>query len=364
MHSLKKSHTEGFEPMRFFQRKMPDGTLGNFYVEFDTGARRSLKTKDKVKAKRMFRQIWNGWLKGKVAQMTGVCRKNIGDYRDEFLKWAEVVQPYSSFRANRLALKKLIKQTGERLPLDQISVKHIDFMVKVELEANLSKRSINNYIRHARASLNKAVEWEYIKVNPLSNAKEIKVDRKEPKFLEKLEISKFITSIKDVDLRRIVVAYIVTGRRRSELMWLKWENVNFERKKYSIIAKGDKKQTYSINTMFLAVLLSVGPKKEGRVFDRWKHPDTLSHYVKEALKAAGYPNLTLHSLRHTFASIKAAEGCSLKEIQELLGHSEQRVTEIYTHLTEDHLAEISEVNVGPVDLVGTRNNGQKSDSGL
>lgn len=364
MHSLIKNHIERFGTMRLYQRKMPDGTLGNFYVEFDNNARRSLKTKDKVKARRMFRQIRNEYLKGKVAQLTGACRKNIGDYRDEFLKWSEGLQPYSTFRANRLALKKLIKQTGEKLPLDQITIKHIDYMVKAEFEKGLSKRSINNYVRHARASLNKAVEWEYVKVNPLRNAKEIKTDPKEPVFLEKPEIPKFIASINDIDLRRIVVAYIATGRRRSELLHLIWEDVDFKRKKYTVIVKGGKRQTYHINMIFMSVLLSIGPKEKGRVFDRWNHPDTLSHYVKEALIAAGHPSLTLHSLRHTFASLKAMEGRTLKEIQELLGHSEQRVTEIYAHLTEDHLADISEVNIGPVDLFGTRNNGQKSDSGL
>ncbi len=55
-------------------------------------------------------------------------------------------------------------------------------------------------------------------------------------------------------------------------------------------------------------------------------------------------------LRHTFASLKAREGRTLKEIQELLGHEDIKATMIYTHLTEDYLAEIPEVNLGPVDL--------------
>ena len=41
----------------------------------------------------------------------------------------------------------------------------------------------------------------------------------------------------------------------------------------------------------------------------------------------------------------------MKEIQELLGQSDIKATQIYSHLTEDHLAGISEVNIGPVDLV-------------
>ncbi|UCD89922.1 MAG: tyrosine-type recombinase/integrase, partial [Desulfobacterales bacterium] len=106
---------------------------------------------------------------------------------------------------------------------------------------------------------------------------------------------------------------------------------------------------YPINTVFRSILLSIG-KKDGRVFNRWKHPDTVSHLIKEALVDAGFQNLSLHGLRHTYATLKVLEGRTLKEVQNLLGHSEQRTTEIYAHIEDDHLAEIAEVNLGPIDL--------------
>jgi integrase len=335
--------------MRLFRRKLRSGKLGNYYVEFDGGERRSLKTKDKIKARRMFRRLETEYLNKKIMMLTGFQTKPLGEYRTEFLEWSENNQPNSTFRANRLALKKLIHQAGEKTSLDRITLKHLDLMITADRKKGLKSRSINNYIRHARSSLNKAVEWNYVRRNPLAGAKELTTSRTKPKFLTRSQIPRYIASIKDIDLRRLVVAYLATGRRRSELLRLEWKDVDLKKNRYTVTVKGNKKQEYPINTVFRSVLLSIG-KKEGRVFGRWKHPDTISHLIKAALVDAGYPNLSLHSLRHTYASLKVLEGRTLKEVQELLGHSEQRTTEIYAHIEDDHLAEIAEVNLGPIDL--------------
>ncbi len=335
--------------MRLFRRKLKGGKIGNYYVEFDSGERRSLTTKDKVKARRMFRKLEREYLDKKITMLTGVQSKPLGEYRDEFLEWSENNQPYSTFRANRLALKKLIRQAGEKISLHRLTLKHLDMMITAARKKGVKTRSINNYIRHARSSLNKAVEWRYVRRNPLTGAKELPISRTRPKFLTRNQVPRYIASIKDVDLRRLVVAYLATGRRRSELLRLEWKDVDLKKNRYTVTVKGNKKQEYPINTVFRAALLSIG-KKEGRVFNRWKHPDTISHMVKDALVAAGFPNLSLHSLRHTYASLKVLEGRTLKEVQELLGHSEQRTTEIYAHIEDDHLAEIAEVNLGPIDL--------------
>lgn len=202
-----------------------------------------------------------------------------------------------------------------------------------------------------RSALKKAVEWGFIQFNPLSTAKEIRLPPKPPEFLTQREANQFIASIKDVDLRRIVVAYLATGRRRSELLNLKWEDVDLEHGRYRITGKGNRTQWHPINGMFRAVLGSTGKKCE-RVFERWKHPDTLSHYIKRVLVSSGFGHLHLHHLRHTFASMKAMEGRSILEIKELLGHKDIKATMIYSHLSEQHLREIAEVNLGPVDLGG------------
>jgi integrase len=324
---------------------------GIFYVEID-GKRPSLKTRIESEVKREYAKVRKNYLAGKLAHLTGQCQTTFKEYKKEFLEWAEANQPRSTFRANRLALNKLSDHISESTTLDRISIKHLDLMVTACRKGKkvLSIASINNYIRHARASFKKAVEWKYIDRNPFAGAEELPGGSKDPAFLSGKQVSTFITSIKDLDLRRIVVAYLATGRRRSELLRLTKSDINLESGRYRVTLKGGKQKWFPINSMFRAILISCMKQEGEKIFPKYTHPDTISRYVKKALINAGFGHLRLHDLRHTFASLKAREGRTLKEIQELLGHEDIKATMIYTHLTEDYLAEIAEVNFGPVDL--------------
>jgi integrase len=333
-----------FMGIRLFQHR------GIWYVEID-GKRRSLKTKDEREAKRFHAQIKREYLAGKLAHLTGQCQKSMRGFYDEFIDWSEKSQPRSTFRANRLALGKLMHFTGETTRLDRITRKHLDQLTGDCMAKRLSIASINNYIRHARTGLNKAVEWQYIQSNPLAGAKELPLDKAPPKFIPKNTAVQFLRKIQDIDRRRLITAYLSTGRRRTELLALRWEHIDFERNAY-FIAKGKNhlSKWYPLSAMFKQVLVSIGIQEEGQIFTRWQHPDTLSKIVKKELIAAGMSDLHLHHLRHTFATIKAMEGTPLRILQELLGHTEYRTTERYAHAQEDYLMEHVDINFGPIDL--------------
>jgi len=215
--------------MRLFKRKRD----GIWYVELE-GKRRSLRTTEANLARKAYRHIKEAYLAGKIRKITGECDVTLAEYTEEFSVWAETVQPRSTYRANRLALEKLKHTAGETIRLDRINRKHLDQIVADSRRAGLSVASINNYIRHARASLNKAVEWGYLGHNPLAGAKELSREHKSPNFLTRDEALRFLGSIEDLDLRRLILAYIATGRRRSELVRLRWEDVDLQNGRYLV----------------------------------------------------------------------------------------------------------------------------------
>jgi len=59
--------------------------------------------------------------------------------------------------------------------------------------------------------------------------------------------------------------------------------------------------------------------------------------LRTVLKKTGLANVTLHTLRHTFASQLVIGGVSLREVQELMGHQSFETTLQYAHLSEDHV---------------------------
>jgi integrase len=227
------------------QLKMPrlyqDKKWGTWYVEFERGVARSLRTKNQAEARKRFNIIKRRWSEGKLAHLTGHCSKTLGEFYKEFKEWSSLNQPRSTSRANILALEKLRSVAGDHIKLNELSLLHLDRMITEcrrstkEKPGGLSIASINNYIRHARAALNKAVDWNFITVNPLRKAKELPAPRKAPGFIPTLpEITRFLQSISDLDARRLAAAYLTTGRRRSEILGLHWDEVDLQGKRYFI----------------------------------------------------------------------------------------------------------------------------------
>lgn len=80
-------------------------------------------------------------------------------------------------------------------------------------------------------------------------------------------------------------------------------------------------------------MLAIGEKESGPVFEKWKKVTSITAVIKKELKAGGYPDLSLHKLRHTFATLLKEHGVDLDTIGDLLGHSNRSATEIYAHIT-------------------------------
>lgn len=326
----------------------------HWYYELNR-RRISLRTTDKSVAMRLFNEIKRLYLAGRLSELTSECRATLGEFEKEYLKWAEQALGHSTFRANNLALAKVVAHAGRSTRLDRLGPKTMDAIIAQCRGAKLSTASINVYIRHTRAVFNKAVDWGYVQANPFRRCKELPKDRRPPSYLAQADMARVMASIKDIDLRRLVAAYLATGRRRSELLALTWADVDLDAGKYYVRrSKTHLSAWFPINDTLRSILLAIGPG-EGRIFARWEHPDTVSHRVKDALKKAGFGHLKLHDLRHSFAAAFVEAGGSLKALQDLLGHTEYRTTEIYAHVGDDHLRqEVNRVKIGPVDLIGVK----------
>jgi integrase len=178
-------------------------------------------------------------------------------------------------------------------------------------------------------------EWEV-----LSTVPKIKLEREGQgrlRWLTEEEIVRLLCASlrsRNPELHAAVVIAINTGLRRAELLGLTWDRVDRSRGVIRLeITKSGRRREVPLNDDSDRALVSLGPKAAGRVFQT----RSIRTAFENAVETAKLDDVTFHTLRHTFASWAMMRGVSLREFQELLGHSSLAMTMRYAHLAPEHL---------------------------
>jgi integrase len=144
---------------------------------------------------------------------------------------------------------------------------------------------------------------------------------------------------------------IFTGARRSEILTARWENFDEERGCLRLSESKTGAKVIHLNPPALAILASLPRDGDSPWIVRARDPGRpvadLEKPWQRLRACAGLPNVRLHDLRHSFASIAVADGLSLPMIGALLGHSQPSTTARYAHLAAEPLRRAAE-------LVGSR----------
>ena len=133
----------------------------------------------------------------------------------------------------------------------------------------------------------------------------------------------------------------MTGCRKSEILTLRWEDVDFERACFTLRDSKTGRKIVPLGAPVLD-LLSKLPPYENNPFvlpgeKAGHHFVGLPKVWQRIREKAKLKDVRLHDLRHSFASVGAASGDSLYMIGKLLGHSQTATTQRYAHLSDDPL---------------------------
>ncbi|WP_442756846.1 tyrosine-type recombinase/integrase [Methylocystis sp. JAN1] len=130
---------------------------------------------------------------------------------------------------------------------------------------------------------------------------------------------------------------LFSGARLREILHLRWENVDLERGMLFLPDSKTGRKTIVLGAPAIAILAS--RPREGTYVIAGKNVDQPRTDLKKpwaaAIKLANLPNLRIHDLRHSFASVGAGAGLGLPIVGKLLGHSQAATTERYAHLDAD-----------------------------
>lgn len=159
--------------------------------------------------------------------------------------------------------------------------------------------------------------------------------------LEKMEkLSQSIDRIRVQKYKILFWLYLLTGLRRSELLFAKWSWLDTARLEFTVPAKSAKNGKRHVVPLSLeaAALFASLPRGPGDAYifpggnpGKPLNKSTVWHAWDRVRRRAQLTDICIHGLRHTFASHLAQSGCSLALLGKLLNQSSARTTEIYAH---------------------------------
>lgn len=250
----------------------------------------------------------------------------------------------------------------DSIRLSQFSSENGEEFVNTLIEQGLKEKSVNNVLILLKQVFKYAHDQGFIRKNPLRSVALLTEQQKDISFLSQEEVQKVLNANLAEAEYPVLVFALNSGLRIGEVAGICWDCVNFQTKqilvKRSLGRKeGLKNHTKNhriryipMNDTIFEVMESAykNNKSELYVFTRQSgkplDPDHYSsRHFKTALKRAGLGPTRFHDIRHTFASHFMMNGGNIYDLKKLLGHQKIETTEIYAHLSPEHLRSASQI---------------------
>ena len=288
---------------------------------------------------------------------------------DRFLQWLEAERRYSplTVRNYRRDIGDFLSWRGVTcdsfVPRDIMREDVEEWIIYLSDERKLKATSVNRTVASLRTLWRWLMHHGHVERDVVSMIRSTKTPRRLPVFVPDSRMTEVIDGIKE-DLRSgdfvrvrdavVVVLFYTSGMRLAELHQVNVGDISADFSHIRVLGKGNKERIVPLIAPVQEILKKycgqkssqnicidqkkalILSEKEERLSQR-----TLQRIVDRVLKASGVQGKTSpHVLRHTFATHLLNMGADLRDIQELLGHSSLKATQVYTHNDVERLKAI------------------------
>lgn len=266
----------------------------------------------------------------------------------------------------------------KKLKLGDVTARVILQYVRTKEDAGLSRKSIRKHLVILNGVFNEGVALGELNYNPCANitVKDNRDDHFEGTAYDIATAKRLLEAVKGDPIEPAVYLGLFLGLRRSEVVGLRWKDVDMENGvvhirntvvRFSTTAEQEKtKSKASKRDLFMPnalkeFLQTVWDRQEeerklvGRTYSDTEHicqwadgtvfePNYVSHRFAKLLKKNDLPHIRFHDLRHTAGSMLVNQGHTIKQVQEFLGHEKASTTlDIYTHVSMEGKKDTAQV---------------------
>ena len=281
---------------------------------------------------------------------------------DKFIEYLKYQRNYSDFTCNNY--KKDLNEYNSFILSNKINYKNMDYNDAKEYVIYLNKKNdakstISRKLSSLRTFYKYLVLNNKVKSNPFLLVSSPKKEKRIPKFINYNNMEEILNvpniKTKEGQRERVILEVLyASGVRVSELVNIKLKDIDFSNKNILIFGKGSKERLVSFGDYALEYinlylkegrnLLLDGVKSDYLIVGKKSEKLTtrrVEQIIDDIIKRTSIKlNITPHMFRHTFATHLLDNGCDLLVVQELLGHASLSSTEIYTHVSNEHLREV------------------------
>lgn len=288
----------------------------------------------------------NGIKEGKQPEIKRIENHTFNELKEEYLKWAERQR---SFESKERFVNQLADAYGS-LPLRRFNTMLVEQYQTERLQKGNKPATANRLVATLKHMFTKAVEWEMVEEQTLKRIRKVKLleeNNRRLRYLSREECQMLINSCES-HLKPIVISALNTGMRKSEILTLRWDNVDL---KHGFIlldhTKNGERREIPVNDTLKATLQGIVRRLDTPYLfydpSNGKPFQSVKRSFNTALRKAKIRDFTFHDLRHCFASHLVMAGVDLTTVKELLGHKHITMTLRYAHLAPSH--KVNAVNV-------------------
>lgn len=287
--------------------------------------RQSTETEDRKLAIRIFDKLKGEIAEGKWFEAPQVEAYTFKELTDKYLtEYSAVNKAASSQRRDKSLFDRLNKTFG-RYDVAEITPAMISNYKVQRRGEGVSARTINYELTVMSHVFTIAMtEWQLAVDNPVKRVRKERLKNRLERWLTPEEEAQLLKA-SPLWIRDIIVFAINTGMRQSEILDLKWGQIDMERRTLTI----SEQKNRSVDTLPLngnAMKILATRYREGVKADRYVFPNGCRHRIvasnlmrayRQAVKASGIAKARFHDLRHTFASRLVQNGADLFAVQKL-----------------------------------------------
>lgn len=344
-----------------------DELVAQFYEDYCSG--KATKPKKKISKNAKNAEFFTRALSARSSEF---------EFTQFLVYWLEAIRPtisdltYESYMHVIRKTKEYFDEKYPNLMLDEITALQIQQFYNDKYNDGLTANTIKHYHANIHKALKYAVKMDLLPNNPSEKTELPKLKKFQASFYNEEELEELFKAFKGDRLELVVNIAAYYGLRRSEVLGLKWDCIDFDRKKITIrrklvykmgengdelVADEELKTKASVRTLPLIPHIEKMLKERffleqyysnllkgdfDRTFDGFVcrdslgkiiTPDYTTQHFQVVLARNNLRHIRFHDLRHSCASLLVANGVPMKAIQEWLGHSTFNVTaDFYSHL--------------------------------